>query len=88
VVDAAWQVSTQADIELPHVDGPYPSGYKMIKWCSDLIFQAAMTDPVIGARLDRVTTMLDHPAALARPGVLLRALRLKVSGAGRGVAGR
>ena len=28
-------------------------------------------------RLNRVTTMLDHPNALASPGLLLRALRLK-----------
>lgn len=24
IVDAAWQISTFADLDLPHVDGPYP----------------------------------------------------------------
>jgi 2-polyprenyl-6-methoxyphenol hydroxylase-like FAD-dependent oxidoreductase len=83
VVDAAWQVSTFADIELPHVNDQYPRGYKVIKWCSELILRASMTDPVINERLSRVTTMLDHPNALARPGTLLRALRLRLFGGRR-----
>lgn len=78
VVDAAWQVSTFADIELPHIDAQYPRGYRLIKWCSDLILRASMTDAVINERLSRVTTMLEHPNALARPSTLLRALRLSV----------
>nr|WP_201748877.1 hypothetical protein [Micromonospora acroterricola] len=76
IVDAAWQVSTSADIELPHVDGPYPPGYRVTKWFGDLVFRTSQTDPVLSARLSRVTTMLDHPAALSRPGTVLRALRL------------
>ncbi|MCO1597019.1 FAD-dependent oxidoreductase [Micromonospora sp. RHAY321] len=76
VVDAAWRISTSADIELPHVDGPYPPGYKVTKWFGDLLFRASLTDPVLSARLNRVTTMLDHPATLSHPGTLLRALRL------------
>lgn len=80
VVDAAWQISTFNDIGLPHVDGPYPRGYRVTKWFSDVIFQASMTDPTVGQRLDRVTMMLDHPSALIRPGTLLRALRLYLTG--------
>ncbi|WBB65113.1 FAD-dependent oxidoreductase [Micromonospora sp. WMMD812] len=76
IVDAAWQVSTTADIELPHVDGPYPRGYRITKWFGDLIFRTSQTDPVLSSRLNRVTTMLDHPATLSRPATLLRALRL------------
>jgi 2-polyprenyl-6-methoxyphenol hydroxylase-like FAD-dependent oxidoreductase len=76
IVDAAWQISTSADIELPHVDGPYPPGYKVTKWFGDLVFRTSLTDPVLSARLNRVTTMLDHPATLSQPGTLLRALRL------------
>lgn len=83
VVDAAWQISTTADIELPHVDGPYPPGYKVTKWFGDLLFRASLTDPVLNARLGRVTTMLDHPAALSRPGTLFRALRLGLLGSVR-----
>ena len=78
VVDAAWQVSTLADLELPHVDGPYPRGYRLVKWISGLVFQAAAGDPHVNVQFNRVTTMLDHPSALARPHTLLRALRWKL----------
>ena len=78
VVDAAWQVSTFADLELPHVDGPYPRGYRLVKWISGLVFQAAAGDPHVNIQFNRVTTMLDHPTALARPQTLLRALRWKL----------
>lgn len=78
VVDAAWQVSTFADLGLPHIEDGHPRGYKLIKWASNVILKASMTDPVTSRRLNRVTTMMGHPAELARPGVLLRALRLRL----------
>ncbi|MBL7255472.1 FAD-dependent oxidoreductase [Paractinoplanes lichenicola] len=76
IVDAAWQVSTMADLALPHVDGPYPKGYKAIQWVTGLIFKASMRDQSINQRLGQVTTMLEHPSALAQPRFLLRALAI------------
>ncbi|MFF5231433.1 FAD-dependent oxidoreductase [Dactylosporangium sp. NPDC000521] len=83
VVDAAWQVSTFADLGLPHITSGRPRGYKVIKWASEAILKASMTDNVTSQKLNRVTTMLDHPNALASPGLLLRALRLKWFGGAR-----
>ncbi|MFC5285816.1 FAD-dependent oxidoreductase [Actinokineospora guangxiensis] len=74
VVDAAWQLSTFADLELPHVNGPYPPAYRMIRWLSGKIFQASLTDPSVNQRLARTTTMLAHPNTLATPTTLARAL--------------
>jgi 2-polyprenyl-6-methoxyphenol hydroxylase-like FAD-dependent oxidoreductase len=74
IVDAAWQVSTMADLALPHVDGPYPRGYKAIQWASGRIFAASMKDQRVNKRLGQVTQMLAHPSALTSPGFLLRAL--------------
>ncbi len=78
VVDVAWQVSTFADLELPHVDGPYPRGYRLIRWFSGQLFKASMTDSVTNERLARVTTMLAHPNSLAKLSTLLRALWLNL----------
>ncbi|WP_249998153.1 FAD-dependent monooxygenase [Actinoplanes sp. M2I2] len=78
VVDAAWQVSTMADLALPHVDGPYPKGYRAIQWASGLVFKASMRDQSINHRLGQVTTMLAHPSALTEPRFLLRALAIGV----------
>ncbi|WP_051772375.1 FAD-dependent oxidoreductase [Saccharothrix sp. NRRL B-16314] len=83
VVDAAWQVSTFADLGLPHVHGPYPRGYRLIRWVSGQVFKASMTDGVTNERLTGVTTMLAHPNQLARPGTILRALRLNLLAAAR-----
>jgi 2-polyprenyl-6-methoxyphenol hydroxylase-like FAD-dependent oxidoreductase len=76
VVDAAWQVSTFADLQLPHVDGPYPRGYRLIKWFSGVLYQLSTRDPVISRRFARTTAMLAHPSDLARPALLARALWL------------
>jgi 2-polyprenyl-6-methoxyphenol hydroxylase-like FAD-dependent oxidoreductase len=73
VVDAAWQTSTTADLALPHVDGPYPPGYRLVAGIANLIFMASADDRALNERLSMVTTMLAHPHSLARPGVLLRA---------------
>jgi hypothetical protein len=78
IVDAAWQVSTVADLALPHVDGPYPRGYKLTEWIGNLIYDAAAVDQTVNDRLGLVTTMLVHPSALASPAVILRALRHRV----------
>ncbi|WP_433218195.1 FAD-dependent oxidoreductase [Dactylosporangium sp. CS-047395] len=80
VVDAAWQVSTFADLGLPHITEGQPRGYRVIRWASNLLLRASMTDPATCRRLNSVTAMETHPAALAKPGVVLRALRLRLLG--------
>ncbi|WP_432988377.1 FAD-dependent oxidoreductase [Dactylosporangium sp. CA-233914] len=80
VVDAAWQVSTFADLGLPHITSGQPRGYRVIRWASDLLLRASMKDEPTCRRLNSVTAMETHPAALAKPGVVLRALRLRLLG--------
>jgi 2-polyprenyl-6-methoxyphenol hydroxylase-like FAD-dependent oxidoreductase len=75
VVDAAWATSTSADLALPHVNGPYPRGYRLSNWMSGQIIAASVTDSTIARQFDEVTFMLRHPSSLARPGTLLHALR-------------
>lgn len=74
VVDAAWDVSTTADLALPHVDGPYPRRYRLLRWLNGQITAASAVDPKISRMFDEVTFMLRHPSSLATPGVLLRSL--------------
>jgi 2-polyprenyl-6-methoxyphenol hydroxylase-like FAD-dependent oxidoreductase len=78
VVDAAWQVSTIADLALPHVDGPYPPGYKLISKLGDMVLAMSAIDPEMNRRMSLVTTMLAHPSSLARPSTLLRAVGLRL----------
>ncbi|MEV6490392.1 FAD-dependent oxidoreductase [Actinoplanes sp. NPDC051633] len=82
VVDAAWQISTMPDLGLPHVDGPYPKGYKAIRWISGLVYKASQKDRELNRSLGEVTTMLAHPSSLTSPKVLFRALAAGVRAAG------
>ncbi|SBT46595.1 FAD-dependent oxidoreductase [Micromonospora narathiwatensis] len=75
VVDAAWSMSTSADLALPHVDGPYPRGYRLSNWVSRQIIAATTTDVTIARRFNEVVSMRTHPRSLATPGVVLGALR-------------
>ncbi|SCF16700.1 2-polyprenyl-6-methoxyphenol hydroxylase [Micromonospora coriariae] len=75
VVDAAWSTSTSADLALPHVDGPYPRGYRFSSWASDQIVRATVTDVATARRFNEVVSMRKHPLALTAPRVILGALR-------------
>ncbi|MGS2619858.1 FAD-dependent oxidoreductase [Micromonospora sp. LZ34] len=75
VVDAAWSTSTSADLALPHVDAPYPRGYRFSSWVSRQIVTATVTDVAIARRFNEVVSMRAHPSSLATPGVILGALR-------------
>ncbi|MEU5691787.1 hypothetical protein [Actinosynnema sp. NPDC020468] len=72
VVDAAWSVSTFADLELPHVGGPYPRGYRLIRWLRGQVFRTSTTDAVTDERPGRVTAVLAHPGEPADPGTVPR----------------
>ncbi|MBQ1075409.1 FAD-dependent oxidoreductase [Micromonospora sp. C31] len=75
VVDVAWSMSTSADLALPHVDGPYPRGYRFSSWVSRQIVAATVTDVPTARRFNEVVSLRAHPRSLATPGVLLGALR-------------
>ncbi|MEU2855987.1 hypothetical protein [Streptomyces syringium] len=76
VVSAAWQLSATADLAQPHVTGPYPQGYRLIRWVSDKITSASVIDPVVNQTFMDVLHMRAHPRNLTHPRVLLRASRV------------
>ncbi|MEU8621647.1 hypothetical protein [Streptomyces sp. NPDC048623] len=79
VVDAAWQLSTTADLAQPHVTGPYPPGYRLLRWAGDRITEASVLDAEVNTTYLNVVNMVEHPRALTRPAVLLRAARVLLS---------
>ncbi|SCF34579.1 2-polyprenyl-6-methoxyphenol hydroxylase [Micromonospora purpureochromogenes] len=76
VVDAAWGMSTSADLARPSVPGPRPPGHRISRWVADQITAASVTDPVTARRFDAVVEMRRHPNSLAAPRTLLRAVRV------------
>ncbi|SEO64153.1 hypothetical protein [Amycolatopsis saalfeldensis] len=56
------------------MDGPYPPGYRLIRWLTGRMFTASLTDPRTDDRLSRIINMLAHPNSLAAPAAVARAL--------------
>ncbi|MEV0157685.1 hypothetical protein AB0H57_28735 [Micromonospora sp. NPDC050686] len=79
IVDAAWGMSTSADLARPSVSAPRPRGYRLSRWASNQIVGASIVDPVIARRFDAVVEMRRHPSTLASPAVLARAVRMNRS---------
>ncbi|MFD7613074.1 NAD(P)/FAD-dependent oxidoreductase [Streptomyces sp. NPDC059828] len=76
IVNAAWQVSATADLAQPHVMGPYPRGYRLIRWAGDRIAEASVIDPLVNRAFMDVVHMHRHPRALTRPSLLLEVARV------------
>lgn len=75
VADVTWGMATGADLTLPHVNGPYPRGYRLLRWFNNQVRPASIHDPEIARKLEEVTWMLKHPRSLATPATLIRAMR-------------
>ncbi len=78
VVDAAWNLATLGDLAQPHVNGPYPPGYRAAHWYSTLLTRATMTDAEVNRRFLDVVNMREHPRLLTRPGTLVRVAKALV----------
>ncbi|MFK3985258.1 FAD-dependent oxidoreductase [Micromonospora sp. NPDC050397] len=77
VVDAAWDLSTFADLARPSVTAPRPRGYRVTRWLSGRISAATLVDPVVSRRFEEVSYMLRHPSDLRTGDMLGRALRAR-----------
>ncbi|MEV5510867.1 FAD-dependent oxidoreductase [Streptomyces orinoci] len=75
IVDAAWGISTLLDLALPHVDGPYPRGYRFARWYSEQLGRATFTDPGLHRLFLEVAHMRKHPRVLSRPATMLAVAR-------------
>ncbi|WMX48616.1 hypothetical protein RGF97_32760 [Streptomyces roseicoloratus] len=82
-VDAAWQLSTTADLAQPHVTGPYPPGYRLLRWAGDRLTEASVLDSAVNTAYMNVAHLVEHPRALTRPALLLRAARVLLAAGDR-----
>lgn len=78
-VNAAWDLSTTTDLAQPHVTGPYPRAYPLLRWTGDKIILASLRDAALNRAFMDVAQMRKPPRTLTHPRVLLRAARLFTS---------
>lgn len=71
----AWDVCLGGDLQIPGVRGRRPHGHALVGAYVRRAQRAAAHDPVVARALLRVTSLLDPPEALLRPGVAVRTLR-------------
>jgi 2-polyprenyl-6-methoxyphenol hydroxylase-like FAD-dependent oxidoreductase len=74
-IRVAWQTAVGSDLALPEVVGPRPPSVRITNSFLDQVMTAAETDPTVAGQFMRVIGMIDPPARLLRPSILLRIAR-------------
>jgi hypothetical protein len=64
-----------SDLTLPEVVGPRPLSMRITNAYIDRVLTAAETDPVVAEQFLRVSGMIDPPARLLRPSLMIRVAR-------------
>jgi 2-polyprenyl-6-methoxyphenol hydroxylase-like FAD-dependent oxidoreductase len=78
-IRVAWQTAVGSDLALPEVVGPRPPSVRITNSFLDRVMTAAETDPTVAGQFMRVIGMIDSPARLLRPSILLRIARAKAN---------
>lgn len=78
-VDAAWQACKMRDLSQPHIDGPYPRGYRIAQRIGHLVSRASVTDVTVSRRFLDVAHMVEHPRTMRSAGTILRAVAAAVA---------
>ena len=74
VVGAAWRTAVSSDLSLPSVTGPRPLTMRLANAYLERLLTAAESDPAVTEQFLRVAGMVDSPARLLQPVMILRAL--------------
>lgn len=75
VVEGPWGMSTGEDLRFPEVEGKRPLGSSFMQWYSGRLHRLSQVDADINERFIRIMNMLDSPARLFSPSVIMKVLR-------------
>ncbi|GAA0948256.1 FAD-binding monooxygenase [Nonomuraea longicatena] len=75
VIDVPWDMAVGGDLGFPQVQGPRPLKMRISNAFVAKVQAAATRDPEVTRAFMRVAGMVESPAALMRPSMLLRVLR-------------
>jgi len=71
----AWQLSTNADLAMPEIEGAPPLGARLLNGYVDRVLAATEYDTAVVNQFTRVTSMLDPATRLLRPAIMWRVAR-------------
>ena len=74
-IGVAWQFAVGGDLNLPEVEGHRPLGLRLSNKYVERLQTAAQSDLAVAEQLTRVIGLLDPPATLLHPKILLSAAR-------------
>ncbi|MGC5015795.1 FAD-dependent oxidoreductase [Streptosporangium sp. DT93] len=75
IIDAPWSISVGTDLRFPEVKGRRTPKVRLVNAYVHRLHAAATADPVLGAAFLRVLNLIDAPARLLTPKIMLRVLR-------------
>jgi 2-polyprenyl-6-methoxyphenol hydroxylase-like FAD-dependent oxidoreductase len=71
----AWQLSAEADLALPEIDGAPPLVARLLKKYVDRVLTATESDTIVVDQFARVTSLVDSATRLLRPAIMWRVAR-------------
>ncbi|SPL88147.1 putative secreted protein [[Actinomadura] parvosata subsp. kistnae] len=74
IVDAAWQLSTAADLARQQSGAVLSPQARLARWIGEQIVDASLADETISRRFADVTNMTAHPATLMTPATVARSI--------------
>jgi hypothetical protein len=71
-ISVAWQLAAGGDLNLPDIEGPRPLSMRIANKYVDRLQHTAEFDSVVAEQFVKVTGLIDPPARLLHPKILLR----------------
>lgn len=71
-IEVAWQMATGADLAMPDVEGPRPLPVRLVNAYVRRVIVVAEKDPVVAARLLKVSAFVEKPPRLMTPAMMAR----------------
>ncbi|MGQ5260854.1 FAD-dependent monooxygenase [Micromonospora sp. ZYX-F-536] len=75
LIDGPWSIAVGTDLRFPQVEGRRTPKVRFVNAYVHRLHAAAQTDPVLGSAFLRVLNLVDPPARLLHPTIVLRVLR-------------
>jgi 2-polyprenyl-6-methoxyphenol hydroxylase-like FAD-dependent oxidoreductase len=79
LLDSPWSIAAGSDLAFPEVEGKRAPAMSMVGKYLDRLLRVAREDTALNIAFQRVTNLIEPPASLFRPSVLLRVLFGKVN---------